>query len=80
MDVDLYVESEVTVNTGFYFVRRSFERNGGDGKVFMSGDQRLIKTFRRWLKFSMYSHADSIMQVGDHAVQAWRIPKPSAGD
>ncbi len=59
-DVDLYVETEVRIMTGFYLGRRSFERDVEDGLFFMSGDQRLIKTFRRWLKFSVHSDADNI--------------------
>ncbi|MEX0319488.1 MAG: winged helix-turn-helix transcriptional regulator [Ruegeria sp.] len=66
-DVDLYVETEVTIMTGFYLGRRSFERDLEDGRIFMSGDPRLIKNFRRWFKFSMHSHADDIALVDDHA-------------
>jgi len=62
-DVDLYIETEVTVMTGFYLGRRSFESAVADERFFMSGDQRLIKTFRRWLKFSMHSHAGDIAQL-----------------
>ncbi len=65
-DVDLYVETQVTVMTGFYLGRRSFERDLEDGLIFMSGDQRLIKTFRKWLKFSMHSHSDDIAKVPEH--------------
>ncbi|WP_299304533.1 hypothetical protein [uncultured Litoreibacter sp.] len=69
-DVDLYIETEVTVMTGFYLGRRSFERAVEDGSFFMSGDQRLIKTFRKWFKFSMHSQTDGIAQVDDTAIQS----------
>jgi len=68
-DVNLYIETEVTVLTGVYLGRRSFERDVETEKFFMSGDQRLIKTFRRWLKFSMHSHANDIAQIEDQAIQ-----------
>ncbi len=64
-DVDLFVETKVTVMTGVYLGRRSFERDVEDGRLFLSGNQRLVKTFRRWLKFSMHSDVENIAQV-DH--------------
>ncbi|TMV06908.1 helix-turn-helix transcriptional regulator [Ruegeria sediminis] len=67
-DVDLYIETGVAVMTGFYLGRSSFERAVENGSFFMSGDQRLIKTFRRWFKFSMHSHTDGIVQVDDAAL------------
>ena len=69
-DVDLYIETEVTVMTGFYLGRRSFERDVEDGRIFMSGDARLIRRFRKWLRFSMHSHADDITLVDEHAAIA----------
>jgi DNA-binding HxlR family transcriptional regulator len=69
-DVDLYIETEVAVMTGFYLGRRSFERDVADERFFMSGDQRLIKTFRRWLKFSIHSQAGDILQVETHEIEA----------
>lgn len=67
-DVDLYIETEVTVMTGFYLGRRSFERAVEDKSFFMSGDPRLIKTFRKWFVFSMHSHTEGIAQVDDAAL------------
>lgn len=69
-DVDLYVETEVRVMTGVYLGRRSFERDVEDGLLFMTGDQRLIRTFRRWLKFSIHSDAENIACVEYDAVDA----------
>ena len=57
----------VAVFTGIYLGRRSFTRDIDDGRLFLSGDQRLIKTFRRWLKFSIHSDADDIAQVENTA-------------
>lgn len=68
-DVDLFVETEVAVLTGFYLGRRSFDRDVEDGRFFMSGDQRLIRTFRQWLKFSMHSDYETITRVDQHAVE-----------
>lgn len=62
-DVDLYVETEVSIFTGIYLGRRSYERDIENGKLFMSGDQRLIRTFKRWLKFSMHSGYEQIAHV-----------------
>lgn len=67
-DVDLFIETEVAVLTGFYLGRRSFERDVDDGRFFMTGDQRLIKTFRQWLKFSMHSGYENISRVDQDAV------------
>lgn len=63
-DVDLYIETAVTVFTGIYLGRRSFERDVDDGLLFMSGDQRLIKTFRQWLRFSTHAGYDRITRLG----------------
>jgi DNA-binding HxlR family transcriptional regulator len=75
-DVDLYIETEVTVMTGFYLGRRSFESALADETFFMSGDQRLIKTFRKWLKFSMRSRADDIAQIDDPALTRYQERGP----
>ena len=64
-DVDLYVETSVEVFTGIYLGRRSFERDLGDGLLFLSGDQRLIRTFRQWLAFSMHSGYEAISRVDE---------------
>ena len=60
-------DAEVTVMTGFYLGRRSYERDLEEGRIFLSGDQRLVRTFRNWLKFSMHSHSEGIAQVAEHA-------------
>ncbi|MBW4707259.1 helix-turn-helix transcriptional regulator [Roseobacter sp. YSTF-M11] len=66
-DVDLYVETQVRVFTGVYLGRRSFGRDVENGLIFMTGDAQLIKTFRRWLRFSMHSGVDNIARVAEAA-------------
>lgn len=62
-DVDLYIETEVSVMTGIYLGRRSFDREIEAGRFFMSGDARISKTIKRWLKISMYADTEGIAQV-----------------
>lgn len=73
-DVDLYVETEVRVLTGIYLGRRTFERDVEDGLLFLSGDQRLIKTFRQWLRFSMHSDYDDIAPASPGAPEHAAMP------
>lgn len=69
-DVDLFVETQVRVFTGVYLGRSSFEQAVADDLIFMSGDPRLIKTFRRWLRFSMHSGVENIASVEPAALSA----------
>jgi DNA-binding HxlR family transcriptional regulator len=62
-DVDLYIETEVSVMTGIYLGRRTFDREIDEGRFFMSGDARLSKTIKRWLKLSMYADTDGISRA-----------------
>ena len=62
-DVDLYVETRVTVFTGVYLGRRSYSRAIEDEEIFLTGDARLIRTFRQWLRFSMHAGAQDIAMV-----------------
>ena len=62
-DVDLFVETQVRVFTAVYLGRSSFEKAVADELIFLSGDPRLIKTFRRWLRFSMHSGVENIAPV-----------------
>ncbi|MGB3146800.1 MAG: helix-turn-helix domain-containing protein [Paracoccaceae bacterium] len=59
-DVDLYIETEVSVMTGLYLGRRSFNREIEEGRFFMSGEARLIKTIESWLKISIYADTAGI--------------------
>ena len=62
-DVDLYVETQVTVMSGIYLGRRSFDHEIEEDRFFMSGDQRLARTIKRWLKISVYSEVEGISQA-----------------
>ncbi len=62
-DVDLFVETTVRVFTGIYLGRISFECQIDEGTLFLSGDKRLIRTFREWLVFSMHSGYEAIAAV-----------------
>ncbi|SMX25848.1 winged helix-turn-helix transcriptional regulator [Boseongicola aestuarii] len=59
-DPDLYVECEVGVLTGIYMGRRSLSRDLDDGKLFLSGDTRLVKNFTKWLPPSVYADVEGI--------------------
>ena len=62
-DVDLYIETEVPILTGIYLGRRTYDREISDGRFFMSGDPRLTKTIKRWLKLSMHANAEGISRA-----------------
>jgi DNA-binding HxlR family transcriptional regulator len=74
-DVDLYVETEVAVMTGIYLGRRTFDREIEDGRFFMSGDQRLAHTIKRWLKISIYADVERIAGVEYSAPDAELPPQ-----
>lgn len=59
-DVDLFIETEVTTMTGIYLGRCGYDREIEAGRFFMSGDARLTKTVKRWLKLSDHSEAEGI--------------------
>ncbi|MDH5451966.1 MAG: helix-turn-helix transcriptional regulator [Paracoccaceae bacterium] len=64
-DVDLYIETEVSVMSGIFLGRRSFDREIDNGCFFMSGSQHLAKTIKRWLKISIYADVDGIAKVAE---------------
>jgi len=59
-DVDLYIETAVEVMAGIYLGRLTLDREIEEGRFFMSGEARLIKTIKRWLKVSMYADTEGI--------------------
>ena len=59
-DVDLYVETSVPVLTGIYLGRLRFDREIDEGRLFLSGDRRLAKTIKRWLKLSSHATVDGV--------------------
>jgi len=62
-DVDLFIETQVTVMTGIYLGRRTLDHEIEADRFFMSGEARLIKTIKRWLKISIYADLDRIALV-----------------
>ncbi|MGI9368486.1 MAG: winged helix-turn-helix transcriptional regulator [Ruegeria sp.] len=62
-DVNLYIETAVSVMTGIYLGRRTLNREVEEGRFFMSGEARLIKTINRWLKISIYADTEGIAKV-----------------
>ncbi|MGI3184453.1 winged helix-turn-helix transcriptional regulator [Nioella aestuarii] len=59
-DIDLFIETDVTVMSGIYLGRRRLAREIEDGRLFLSGDARIAKTMDRWLKLSVYAETDGI--------------------
>lgn len=64
LDPDLYVECEVGVLTGIYMGRRNLTRDIDNGRMFMSGDTRLVRNFNKWLPPSVYANVDGIDVAG----------------
>lgn len=60
LDPDLYVECEVGVLTGIYLGRRNLARDIDNGRLFLSGDTRLVKNFTKWLPQSVYADDEQI--------------------
>ena len=59
-DVDLYVETSVPVLTGIYLGRLRFDREIDEGRLFLSGDRRLVRTIKRWLKLSSHAAVEGV--------------------
>ena len=70
IDPDLFVETEVGVLTGIYMGRRSLSRDLDDGRIFFSGDNRLIRNFRKWLPPSVYADVEGTLIAPDHTARA----------
>ena len=62
-DVDLFVETSVRVFTGVYLGRMNYARELENGSLFLSGDQRLVRTFRDWMIFSDHADYEHIAEV-----------------
>lgn len=60
LEPDLFVESDVGVLTGIYMGRRSLSKDIADGQIFLSGDSRLARNFRKWLPPSEYASVEGI--------------------
>lgn len=60
IDPDLFVETGVGVLTGLYLGRLRLSREVEAGRIFLSGDARLIRNFEKWLPPSAYSTVEGI--------------------
>ena len=61
LDPDLFVECDVGVLTGVYMGRRSLSREVDDGRIFLTGDSRLIHNFQKWLPQSVYADTQDML-------------------
>jgi DNA-binding HxlR family transcriptional regulator len=75
-DIDLYIETEVPILTGIYLGRRTFESEISNGRFFMSGDQILLKTIKRWLKLSTHSTVEGLARVATNELEEMQNQKP----
>jgi len=51
------------VLTGIYLGRRRLSLEIEEGRIFLSGDTRLIKNFQKWLPPSPYADVDGIAKA-----------------
>lgn len=62
-EVDLFVETSVEIFTAVYLGRHPYDRAIDNGTIFLSGDARLIRTFRQWMIFSMHSGYQEVAKL-----------------
>ena len=62
-DVDLYVETGVVSLGAILEGRSSIEREKEKGSLFLSGDPVLARSMDRWLRTSVYSALEGIVQL-----------------
>ena len=62
---DLFVECPVGVLSGIYLGRRRLSREMEEGRIFLSGDTRLVRTFQEWLPPSVYADVEGIAPAAD---------------
>jgi DNA-binding HxlR family transcriptional regulator len=63
LDPNLFIESNVGVLTGVYLGRRRLSQEIEDGRIFLSGDTRLVRSFQKWLPQSPYADVEGIATV-----------------
>ena len=63
MDPDLFVECDVGVLTDDYMGRRALSREVDDGRIFLTGDSKLIDNFQKWLPPSVYADTDHTLTI-----------------
>lgn len=62
-DVDLFVEAQVAALAAIYTGRSTYAREIDAGRLFLSGDPRLVRTIDRWLKKSDYADVEGVRMV-----------------
>ena len=63
LDPDLFVECDVGVLTGAYVGRPSLSREVDDGRIFLTGDSKLIDNFQKWLPPSVYADTEHMLTI-----------------
>lgn len=64
-DIDLFIETEVTVLTAVLLGRRSLSRAIDNDRIFLSGDARLSRTMGDWLLLNMYAGVEGTRVAED---------------
>lgn len=62
-DVDLYVETSVKSISAVLMARSSISREIDEGRLFLSGDARMIRTIGNWLRESDYADVEGIATI-----------------
>jgi DNA-binding HxlR family transcriptional regulator len=65
LEIDLFVETNVTSLTGIVLGRTTVAREIGLGELYLSGDPVLSRTMTRWLKPCEYAEFDGIEMLSD---------------
>jgi DNA-binding HxlR family transcriptional regulator len=64
-DVDLYLETTSTSMAALMLCRSSVARETGEGRLFLSGDPRLIRTIDHWFPREDGADVDGTLTVGE---------------
>lgn len=62
-DIDLFVETSVTSISAILMARSTVPRELDEGRLYLSGDTRLIKSIGKWLRKSDYADVEGIATV-----------------
>ena len=62
-DVDLFVETTVKSISAILMARSTVSREVDEGRLFLSGDARIIKSIGKWLRESDYADIEGIATV-----------------
>ena len=63
LDPYLFVECDVGVLTGVYMGRRSLSGEVNDGRIFLTGDSKLIDNFQKWLPPSVCADPEHMLTI-----------------